>query len=406
MRHYLIRPAHIVVIIAASLGVSSTAFAQGGTTAGRFVTGPMVWTPTFQLREAGVDSNVFNTPLNPKQDVSGNASARVNSILTLGLLQASTLGGVEYTYFERYKNQRGLNRNVSTHLEFPVSRFSPDVTVTWNHVKERPNNEIDTRAPRNDLAYTAGIQTKVTSRIDVMATAGMLKTSYETGFTFRDVEIARQLNRKTVSATATMRMALTPLTSLAIDGTASHDEFPFKPESATDNGRIGAHLEFAPDAIIRGSATVGYHQMRPYHRQVANTAAGAFAGLASSVDLAYTLLSVTRLSGRFARDSSYSINTNQPFYVSTGGGLEILQMLFGPVDLDVRGSREKLNYPLTEAVPAYVDLADTLAGGLSIRAAPQTVVALIYDNTRRRSGRGQEFGYQRRRIYTTVTYGF
>ncbi len=405
MRHCVIRSAHVVVVIAASLGGSSTAFAQA-TNAGRFVTGPLAWTPTFQLREAGVDSNVFNTALNPKQDVTGSASSRVNSILTLGLLQASTQGGLEYMYFERYKSQRGLNRNVSTHLEFPVSRFSPDVTVTWNHAKERPNNEIDTRATRNELTYAAGIQTRVTSRIDVLATAGKQKISYQDGPTFRGIEIARQLNRETVSAIVTMRMALTPLTSLAIDGTASHDDFPFKPESATDNGRIDAHLEFAPDAIIRGRATIGYHQMRPYYRRVANTAAGAFDGVTSSVDLAYTLLSVTRLSGRFSRDSNYSINTNQPFYVSAAGSLEVLQMLFGPVDLDVRGGREKLDYPRTEAAPAYVDFANTLAGGLSIRAAPQTIVTLIYDNSERRSSRGQEFGYRRRRIYTTVTYGF
>jgi hypothetical protein len=49
---------------------------------------------------------------------------------------------------------------------------------------------------------------------------------------------------------------------------------------------------------------------------------------------------------------------------------------------------------------------DTFGGGLSIRVAPQTVVALLYDNSRRVSTAGHGFEYKRRRIYTTVTYGF
>src|SRR5258705_6640611 len=97
----------VIVFATMAAGIASSASAQS---TGRFVSGPLVWTPTFQIREAGVDSNVFNTPTAAKEDVSGGASATVNSILSLGLLRATTAGGAEYTYFERYENQRGLNR--------------------------------------------------------------------------------------------------------------------------------------------------------------------------------------------------------------------------------------------------------------------------------------------------------
>ena len=97
---------------------------------------------------------------------------------------------------------------------------------------------------------------------------------------------------------------------------------------------------------------------------------------------------------------------NQPYYVSTYGGLQILQRLFGPFDLDLRGSLESLDYPQTETESAYLDTAQTLAGGLSIRVSDHAVLALLYDNSERRSERGRDFGYQRQRIYTTITYGF
>ena len=128
------RRAYVVLLTVAAAACPSAAFAQAAPVAGRFVSGPLVWTPTFQLREAGVDSNVFNTPLDPKEDVTAGALSQVTSQLTLGILQATTMGSLEYLYFDRYSKERGFNRRVTTHLEFPVARFSPDVTVAWDRV--------------------------------------------------------------------------------------------------------------------------------------------------------------------------------------------------------------------------------------------------------------------------------
>jgi len=398
-----IRAVLIVMLATVGIALPSSADAQNE---GRFVSGPLTWTPVFELREAGIDSNVFNSSLDPKEDKVGTASSHVSSLLTLGLLQAATQGSLDYQYFERYKNERGLNRRVSSHVDFPVTRFSPDVTVSWARVKERSGNEIDVRAPRTDWAYALGIQTKITSRVAVTATGGRQKSTYERGFTFRGVEIAKQLDRETVLGSVLTRITLTPLTSLTLDTSVGRDRFPFRPDATTDNIRGNIGLDFAPDAVIRGRTSIGYHSMRPLHADVSNPAAVAFGGITSATELGYTLLGVTRFNGRFSRDSSYSISTSQPIYVSTAGGLDILQTLFGPLDLNIRASREQLKYRETKLAAGHRDLADSLGGGLSMRIGSGAVVALIYDNTERRSTAGRDFEYQRRRIYTTVTYGF
>jgi hypothetical protein len=404
MRLQLIRAG--ILLVLTFFSSASVAQAQDTAEHGRFITGPLTWTPTLQVHDAGVDSNVFNTPVDAKDDVTASALSQVNSVLTLGLLRATTLGSLEYNYFDRYKSERGLNRRVTTHMEFPVTRLSPNVTASWARVKERSGNEIDIRTPRTDLSYAGGIQARLTDRLSIIATAGRQKTTYDTGFTFHEIEIARQLDRESTIATLTTRVLLTPFTTLSVDATAFHDSFPFRPAADTDNGRVDARLEFAPDAVVHGSASVGYHSMQPYYRRAPTTAAAAFSGIASSVDLGYSLLGITRFTAHFSRDASYSLYTNQPYYVSTAGGLQILQKLFGPVDLDLRGTLETLDYPLTETEPAYVDTAEVAGGGLSIRVTSQAVVALLYENSERRSPRGSEFGYQRRRIYTTITYGF
>ena len=381
----------------------SAVYAQGEQ---RFVSGPLTWTPVFQLREAGIDSNVFNASTDAKEDKVGTASSQVNSTLTLGVLQAVTQGTLEYQYFERYKQERGFNRRVNSHVEFPVARFSPDVTVSWARTKERSGNEIDVRAPRTDWGYALGIQTRITPRIALTATGGKTKSTYERGFAFRGVEIASQLDRQTTSGSLSGRITLTPLTSLLLDASVGRDQFPFRPDAATDNIRGTVGVEFAPDAVIRGRASIGYHSLQPHQRGVSTSTMAAFDGVTSATELGYTLLDVTRFVGRFSRDSNYSISISQPIYVSTAGGLDVLQTLFGPVDLNVHASREQLKYEETELAIGHTDLADVVGGGLSIRVGSGAVVALLYDNIHRRSTGGRQFEYERRRIYTTVTYGF
>jgi hypothetical protein len=220
------------------------------------------------------------------------------------------------------------------------------------------------------------------------------------------VDVATELNRKGTTALAGVRVAISPLTTFVVDAGVGRDAFVLDPSRNTDNLRGSVGFEFAPDAVIRGRGLVGYHKMRAQDPSAAPGAAVDFAGVTSSVDLSYTLLGRTRFNPRFSRDTTYSVSVTQPYYLSTAGGLEIYQMLFGPLDLVVRGSREKLGYPGTEFEGARTDFADTYGGGLSIRLSTQGRIGFNYDDTKRRSSGGPRFGYARRHIYTTVTYGF
>ena len=103
---------------------------------------------------------------------------------------------------------------------------------------------------------------------------------------------------------------------------------------------------------------------------------------------------------------NYSISEQQSYFVSTGGGLNILQTLVGPLDLVFRGSRERMAYPTTTVTASRADVARTWGGGISLRISTQARVGFNYDNSRRRSTGGRLFEYERRHIYTTVTYGF
>ena len=92
---------------------------------GRFVNGPMNWTPTLTLRDAGVDTNIFAVPTNEKRDTTASVMPSVDSRLALGSVRAHSKGHLEYLYFERYAQERAVNGQVETRLEMPDRRIRP-----------------------------------------------------------------------------------------------------------------------------------------------------------------------------------------------------------------------------------------------------------------------------------------
>jgi len=203
-----------------------------------------------------------------------------------------------------------------------------------------------------------------------------------------------------------VRVTLTPFTSLTVDGGYGLDEFDQRPLQDTKNLRGNVGIGFSPDAVISGQVKIGYHKMYPKSAQMAAGNVQNFDGLTSSVDLSYLLWGgATRLSGLFSRDVAYSISTNSSYYLATTGGLDITQTLPGPFRLDLRGNRQQLQYPTTALVAGHTDFANVFGGGLQILASAKARIALNYDYVDRRSV-DATLNYDKRRIYTTVTYGF
>jgi hypothetical protein len=405
------RSAMCVLGVAFVVGVAELAFAsaamaqaQTDTNSSRFVLGPLGWTPTLTLRGAGVDSNVFNTPSTetPKQDVTGSLTPSVDSVLTLGVMQLATQGRADFVYFERYTSERAINGRVSGRMQFPTTRVHPVVSGSWERAKERNGNEIDIRAPRTEMAYSVGLGAQITPDSSLTVTGGLSDLRYDEGARFHGVDLSARLNRQTKTANVTLQSALTPLTRFVVILDGGRDEFTTASSQNSDNLRGSAGLEFAADAIIRGRARVGYHKMLPRGSDLSLN----FAGWTSQADLSYTLLGRTRFTGRTSHDTSYSGLDNRPLYVSTIGGVEVTHNLVGPIDVELRGSREKLGYAATTFQPARTDYANTVGGGLIVRLSMRTHIGFYYDDNQRRSSAGPIWEYSRHYIYTSVTYGF
>jgi hypothetical protein len=372
---------------------------------GRFVNGPMTWTPTLTLRDAGVDTNIFTVPTNEKRDTTASVMPSVDSRLALGALRAHSKGHLEYLYFERYAQERAVNGQVETRLEMPDRRVRPLVRLEWAKVRDRSTSEVEIRVPRREHELAGALETRVAPRTWVGGAVARRTIAYEPGYTFGEADLSRQLNRTEDSVMGAMRTALSPFTTLKAEVSTGWDMFTLQPERDTRNVRATVGFQFAPDAVISGHALVGYHAMEAKWKDYPG-GAGSFSGLMASVDLTFVVVDRTQVVLRAGRDTTYSASTRQPFYLSTVGEIELTHALVGPLELLARGRHETLGYAATAVANGRTDQVGFVGGGLAVRMSSNARVGFNVDQTIRWSTEGAAFGYTRRRFYTTATYGF
>ena len=384
--------------------VASPLHAQDGTPAGRFLLGPVGWTPTIAIREAGLDSNVLNasTSQGVEEDKVVSFTPRVDFRAPLGMVELSSRAGVDVVYFQRLEDQRAVNGQISGRAVFPMTRVRPAISMQWERRKDRTGNELDVRVPQTLRSYGAEVTTQLGSRYALHVGATRRQIEYDGDAAFRDVNVGRQLNRTTLELGAALRTSLTPLTTFVVEGRHERDSFTLTPERQMDNVRGTAGLEFTPDAVIRGSASIGYHRMTTRGETGFPTS-----GLVTSMNLGYTLLGRTQFLGRVSRETTYSVLADEEYYLSTITAFDVLHNLVGPVDVVARVARERMDYSITPGgAGGRLDRARTVAGGLSFRISETGRIGVELDVTRRESTAGPTAEFERRRLFTTMTYGF
>jgi len=368
----------------------------------RFETGLFSWTPTVTLRDGGIDTNVFDEATDPKKDTIGVFVPQVDGILQLGTSKLSVSGAAEFVYFQRYSDERSINKRGAAKLEVPLTRLTPFAGFSYLDTRERQNAEVDLRAQRTDQDFSAGLTVHLTSRAGLELAGRGASSRYRAGQVEQGIDLATRFNRDTIGGAVRLRYDISPLTTFTADGDVARDEFVLSPEYNIDNLRVLAGLLFAPDAVIKGRAAIGYHKIRPQ-----GALAFGYDGVSANVDLGYVLLGRTRFDARIGRDTTQSIEA-EPYFLQTIYGGEVLHNLFGAVDVIGRASRETLDYP---GLPARQIETDTLhvlryGGAVAVRAADRLRFTVNYEFTERTGSTTTTRNFDRERIFTTITYGF
>lgn len=307
----------------------------------RMHVGPVYITPTAQVRNMGVDTNVFNEFENPKSDFTTTLVPKVDLWLPVSrrfLLTTSTDAGL--VYYQKYSDQRSIDPHVLVRGDILLRRLSffAEDDFTWS--KERGNLEIDDRVRQRVNTSRAGVDFGLTPKFSTEVSLYQSTYDFDASLTsLRAINYRAGLKRNERGLRIDLSHKLTSKTTLLLEGETQRARFDFASVKNADGFRISPGVVFAPRALISGIAKVGIRRFTPL-----NAATPSFQGVVSSLNLGYTLLGATRLSFETARDLNYSYDVSQPYYISTEVGGGIRRQLRGDMDTVLRASRTRLNY--------------------------------------------------------------
>ena len=395
----------LALIFHAFVGAPSTLHAQleAPREAAQIQLGPVALYPSLQVLDAGRDRNVFNEETNPKDDLTFTAASRALAVMKLGSNELLFLTGNDYVWFSQYAEERSSNTRYALRFNLSASRFKPFVGVDRQHTRSRPNTEIDARARRLERSAVAGFNFTVADRTALTASAQLSDTRFDEGEQFRGIDLGNALNRSGRSATAGVRYALTPLTLLAVVGNYAEDRFPDSHLRDSNSYSVVPTLEFSPDASIRGKFSAGIEKFQPLDATLP-----AHVGPIYEASLNWSLFGRTMFDVNGTRDTRYSYQDSEPYYLLTGARLNIAQRLFGPVDLLGGADWQHLSYQWHRGATTAAnrtELLNVFSAGVGVNVGHGFRITVSGERTERRSPQDPRQNFQRNRLLSSVTIG-
>jgi hypothetical protein len=382
--------------------------------------GPFYATPTIQLKELGVDSNVYNVygdnqqsdftfTLAPKMDVALPFAKRA-------LIQATA--GADLVWYSKFDAERSIDPQVDLRARVFLHRITLFGGGDYLNTRQRPNQEIDLRARRVEDSANAGVEVALTPEVSVSVAGRQLRTRYDSAAEFDNTSLQRTLNRNTDVLEVRTRYRLTSLTSLAVRYDLLQDKFPLFPERDSQSYRVMPGIEFKPRALINGSAFVGYRSFTPSDA----TVLPEFNGLVAQLGLSYTLLGATTFGVSYSRDLTYSYDELQPFFIDDSAGASIRRALGRRFDVLVSADRHAYRYKdlVTSAQPATalsiaepivprperIDTTWNYAGSIGYRIGRDGRIGFGVSYWTRESTTRQFRNYDNLRFGSTMSFGF
>jgi len=377
--------------------------------------GPLYAKPVLQLKELGIDNNVFNSYGEQLSDFTLTFAPRMDwsvPVAKRALLQATT--AADLVWYAQYASERSIDPQ----LDFKGQLFFRRLTLFAGHdylnTRQRPNQEIDIRARHIDEGLTGGFDVAVTPEWSVRVTGQRLSTRYDATTEYDNTSLQRTLNRDTNGVEIKSLYRLTALTSIGARFDDLQDRFPMSPARNSDSIRVMPGVEFKPRALISGSAYVGYRQFTPLDA----TLLPDFNGLVAQLGLSYTLLGATTFGVSYNRDLTYSYDELQPFFIDNSVGASVRRALGRKFDALVSADRHAYEYQNLKrpespaatvppiAAPLRIDTTWNYAASLGYRVGRDGRIGAGVSYWRRDSTTRVFRAYDNLRIGTTMTFGF
>src|SRR5207237_3925236 len=311
--------------------------------------GPFYVNPAILLKEAGVDTNVFNQSGEQKSDFTVTVTPQADVAVPFArraLLKTTV--GTDLVYYAKYDTERSINPQVRVRAEAYAHRLTLFAEDAYLNTRQRPNFEIDVRSRHLENDAEAGGELRLTPKFSIELAGKRAIAKYDADAVFAGTSLQETLNRRTDGLVGTIRHRLSPLTTIAVKFDRLTDTFTYSPLRDSRSFRVMPGVEFKPHALVSGIARVGYRRFAPDNPGVLPE----FSGLVADLGLSYTLLGSTTFGVSYHRDLTYSYETANPFFVDNSIGASIRRALGGRFDTIVSADRHTYDYARLLTLPA------------------------------------------------------
>ena len=302
--------------------------------------GPVYLTPTIALTNLGVDTNVFNQVDNPKSDFTLTVEPHVDAWLPVArraMLSAYFTPGL--TWYQTFSSERSFNPDAGGRLEVYFNRLTLFAGGSYLNTRQRPNFEIDVRAPAAEDTADAGVEIRVFRKLYFEAAGHQTRTRFDADAFFDGTYLQQVLNRDERSASGAVRWRYSALTTFVVRGEAIRDRFELSPERDSNSTRGTVGVEFRPRALISGSAYVGFRRFKGL-----NPALPDYSAAVAQAGLTYRIAGLTVLGFTADRDIWYWYEQTQPYFVRAGYGFSVRQFLGWRLDATAGATRYRYDY--------------------------------------------------------------
>jgi hypothetical protein len=366
--------------------------------------GPVFFNPTFQIKDFGVDDNVYNDPARPTQDLTGTLAMESLAGLHIRALLVTVKQSNSYIWFRRERSERSIDGGLKAVAELRLGRIRPWATIERAKTHARGGYEIDARAGRDLPAYDFGSDIRFGWRLGASIGYRSQDVEYAEGETFDGTDLGAALNNTTDQLRGFARYELGTFTSLIAGAERSRERFVTNTLKNADALYYFGGLESSSDAPLGLNLRVGWKEQRHKDPSVPD-----FKGLVLRGGTTFTVGEFMRLSFDGMRDTGMSYDEVYPYFVEEGGGFNSYIRFAEHFDLkfDAKSSWLKYSKTVTGAEAARTDRT-VVAGaefGYFLGGISGTRVGIRYEYAERTSPIAQK-NYVRSRFYSDFRLSF
>jgi hypothetical protein len=364
--------------------------------------GPLWMNPSIAVTNLGVDNNVFNDETDLKKDFTFTVSPRTELWLRAGRTWVHGTIVENLVWYQKYDTERAGNGSYSGNWLVPLNRLTLDVGAMRLNARQRADVEIDARAHRIETNYIGSATVRVLAKTSLGVNVSQQHTTFAEDAVFRGVNLREELTRTAITTGVSVSHRLTPLTTISAQVGREAVQFDFTPDRNANSNLVIARIAFDPLAAMQGTASIGYREFTPVAADVPG-----YNGTTASLDLSYTAFGATKITGKALRDVQFSYDSTRPYYLQNAYSIEVMQQLFGPVDVAVRTGtttvayRDRAGTPVSGSQP---DRTRMYGGGFGYHLGQDIRIGVNVDQQKRTSPT-QGHSYDGLRIWSALSYG-